>query len=69
MDLTSLRLGCIKSFYVNTKNTFVEHVYNTLSGSCENFKIAYFTLSVMRNTIVFPARSRFPVKLICCVTF
>ena len=28
-----------------------------------------FASSIMKNIAIFPARSRFPIKLICCIVF
>ena len=54
--------------YIN-KNLFVELVYNTFAFPCENSRIVLLTSLIMNNIAVFPARSRFLVKLICCITF
>ena len=32
-------------------------------------KMVSFASSTMKNIFVFPVRSRFPVKLICCIAF
>ena len=32
-------------------------------------RMVSFGFSVMKNIVVFPARSKFPVKLNCCITF
>ena len=44
-------------------------MHNTLTVPCEKFKIGSFASSIMKNIVVFPFRSRFGVKLICCVAF
>ena len=36
---------------------------------CEKSKMVSFASSIMKNIIVFPTWSRFPVKRICCVAF
>ena len=36
---------------------------------CEKWKMFSFTSSIMKNSIVFPSHSRFPVKLICFIVF
>ena len=43
--------------------------YNTLTVRCEKFKIVSSTSSYMKKIFVSPERSRFPVKLICCIAF
>ena len=43
--------------------------YNTLTVPCEKFKIVSSTSSYMKKIFVSPERSRFPVKLICCIAF
>ena len=42
--------------------------YNTLTVSCEKSKMVSFTSSIMKNTVVFPYRTIFAVKLIRCVS-
>ena len=44
-------------------------IHNTFTFPCQKFKTDYFDSSIMENVIVFPAQSRFPVKLICCIGF
>ena len=34
-----------------------------------NSQYCHFASSVMKNIVLFPGRSRFPVKLICCIVF
>ena len=51
------------------KNKVVEHTYITLTFPCEKFKMVSFTSSIMKNIVAFPSRSRFAVKLICCIVF
>ena len=36
---------------------------------CEKSKIVSFGSSVMKNIVLFPSRSKFPVKIICCIAF
>ena len=35
----------------------------------EKFKTVSFASLIMKNIVVFPSQSRFPVKLICCIAF
>ena len=46
-------------------------MYNTFTASCEKSKMLYFGSSIRKDIAVFasPFRSRFPVKLICCIVF
>ena len=41
---------------------------NTFTVSFEKPKLVYFASSIMENIVVFPAWSRFPVKLICYIS-
>ena len=43
----------------------MEYVQNTLTAFCEKSKMVSFVSSIMKNIVVFPAWSRFSVKLIC----
>lgn len=45
--------------------TFHCYIYDFIV-SCEKFSIASLTSSIMKNITIFPAHSRFPVKLISC---
>ena len=51
-------------YYINCKIN-----YNVLTVSFKNFKIVYFNCSRMKNIAVIRGRSRFPIKLICCIAF
>ena len=44
---------------------FIERVYNAFIVPFENSKIISLTSSIMKYIVLFPAHSRFPVKLIC----
>ena len=46
-------------------------MYDTFTASCEKSKMLYFGSSIRKDIAVFasPFRSRFPVKLICCIVF
>ena len=37
--------------------------------SCEKSGIFYLTSSVIKNIVAPPTRSKFPVRLICCINF
>ena len=50
-------------------NEFSEYFYNTLAVPFEKPKIVYFVSSMMKNIVFFPAHSRFPAHLICCIGF
>ena len=41
-----------------------KEIYNTFTVPCEKYKIVSFDYLVMKNIVVFPALSKFPVKLI-----
>ena len=56
----------IQSFYNSIK---LKQIYNTLTVSCKESKLFLFVFLNIENIVVFPSRSRFPVKLICCITF
>ena len=47
----------------------VKHIHNTLKVTCKKFKMGSFTFSIMKNVVMLPAWSRFPVKLISCFGF
>ena len=51
------------------QNKIVEHIHNIFTVPCEKSKMVSFTSSIMKNVIVFPSRSRFAIKLICCIVF
>ena len=44
-------------------------MYNTLKFSCEKCKMVSLASSIMKNIVVFAARSTFPVNLIYCIAF
>ena len=45
-------------------------LYNTLTDPCEKSKRVSLTSSMIKNvTVAADSRSRFPVKLFCCITF
>ena len=50
-------------------NKFVEHAHNAFAVPCEKYTIALLTFSIRKNIVIFPALSRFPVKLIFCIAF
>ena len=47
----------------------MEDIYNTLTVSCEKSEMISFASSTMKNIALFPSRSRFAVKLVCCRAF
>ena len=47
----------------------MEHIHNTFKVPCEKSKTISFASSVMKNIFAPSARSRFSVKLICCIAF
>ena len=47
----------------------MEHIHKTLRFLCERSEIVSFASSIMKNIVASAARSRFPVKLICCIDF
>ena len=51
-------------YYIKTKSN-----HHTFTASFEKSKTVYFASSIMKNICVLRARSRFPVKLICCIAF
>ena len=53
----------------HTPPKLFDNIDNTVTVPYEKSKMVYFASSVMKNTVVSPARSRFHVKLICCVAF
>ena len=46
-----------------------KQIHSTATGPSEIFKIVSFTSSIIKNIVVFLARSRFPVTLNCCIAF
>ena len=62
-----------QTFYINTRIKhqikFIELVYNAFSFPCEKTYIVSLTSSIIKNIVVFPARFRFPGKLIGLTTF
>ena len=46
-----------------------DDMHNTSTVPCEKSKIVSFDSSIMKSIAVCPARSRFAVKLICCIAF
>ena len=42
-------------------------IHNTFTVPCEKSKMVSFAFSIMQNIIASSSRSRFPVKLICCI--
>ena len=73
MNYTILSLKCyINSFYTDIilkQKKIVEHIHNTFTVPCEKSKIVSFASSIIKNIAMFPSRSRFVVKLICCIAF
>ena len=47
----------------------MEHIRNTFTVPYEKFKMVSFASSIMKNILAPAARSRFPVKLVCCIEF
>ena len=47
----------------------MEHINNIFTVSCEKSKTVSYASSIMKNIVAPSARSRFPVKLICCIAF
>ena len=63
---------CNESFYtyiLSKQNKIVEHIPNSFTVPCEKSKIVSLPFSIMKNEVVCPGLSRFPVKLICCIAF
>ena len=59
-------------YYIESlkQNKFIGiHVYNTLRVTSEKLNMVSFTYSRMKSIHAPSAQSRFPVKLICCITF
>ena len=44
-------------------------LYNSITASCEKSKIFFLDSSKMKKIVVSLARTRFLVKLICCINF
>ena len=51
------------------QNKFMKHVRNIVTIPCEKIEIVVFTRSRMKEIVLFPAWSTFPVKLICSIAF
>ena len=47
----------------------MEHIHKTFTAPCEKSKTFSFPSSIMKNIVAPSARSRFPLKLICCIAF
>ena len=47
----------------------MEHIHNPFAVPSEKSKTASFASSIMENIVAPSARSRFSVKLICCIAF
>ena len=45
----------------------MEHIHNTFTVPCGISRMDSFASSIMKSIVAAVARSRFPVKLICCV--
>ena len=45
------------------------NIHNTFTIPFERSRMVYFASSVMKNIVISPARSRFPVKLIGSIAF
>ena len=45
------------------------YVYKTFTVPCENSKTFSFVSSIIKKMVVFPALSKFAVKLICWIAF
>ena len=61
--------GHFLSILFKPRQNFILRVYDTLTVPCEEFKIVSFTSLRMNIVYVSPTRSRFAVKLICCIPF
>ena len=46
-----------------------DNIHNTLKVPCETTKMVSLVSSIMKNIAVSASRSRFVVKLICCIAF
>ena len=44
-------------------------IHNTLTVLCEKSKMISFAFSIMKKIAMLPSRSKFAVKLICCIAF
>ena len=55
------------NFALLIPNKFEEQVCNTFTAPFEKSAIVYLTFLILKNMVVFPAGSRFPINLICCV--
>ena len=72
VNLIALHLNCcIASFYIN-KNQIIQRsctqwncTYKTFTVPCEKSNTVSFASSMVKNIVVFPALSKFAVKLIC----
>ena len=64
-NLLICELHVILYHFISKQNKFT----NTFTVPCEKSKIVSFVSSIMKNIVVFPSRSEFPVKLICWFAF
>ena len=46
-----------------------KYIFDTLTDLCEIPKMVSFASSMMKNIVTPSIRSRYPVKLICCIAF
>ena len=53
--------------YALTKS--YDDIHKILTVRCEKSKMVSFASPIMKNIVAFSSRSRFPVKLICCIAF
>ena len=69
VNLIVLHLNCcIASFYTDENETSLwYYIYKIITTPCENSKTVSFASSRMKQNLVFPALSKFTVKLICWV--
>ena len=44
-----------------------KHIYKNFTVTCEKSTIVSFAFSIKKNIVVFPALSKFAVKLICWI--
>ena len=59
-------LYCVIFILIKIKIYFVfNYIYKTFTVPCENSKTVSFASSIIKNIVVFPALSKFAVKLIC----
>ena len=65
----NLTLTVILIHFILMPNIFVECINNTYTVPDEKSRIVSLTSLIMKNILLFPAHSRFPVKLIFSIAF